>query len=103
MRVTLYLSCRGVPRSIVRLVSTGLETDHRGIMVFTMPDGDPVTEALGTTNLTAFNPEGRIPVLLLPDGRKMTQSGPIIEFIESCLDDKSNSLLPKYIRLCYDR
>ena len=25
----------------------------------------------------------------------MTQSGPIIEFIESCLDDKSNSLLPK--------
>ena len=95
MRVTLYLSCRGVPRSIVRLVSTGLETDHRGIMVFTMPDGDPVTEALGTTNLTAFNPEGRIPVLLLPDGRKMTQSGPIIEFIETCLDDKSNSLLPK--------
>ena len=95
MRVTLYLSCRGVPRSIVRLVSTGLETDHRRIMGFTMPDGDPVTEALGTTNLTAFNPEGRIPVLLLPDGRKMTQSGPIIEFIESCLDDKSNSLLPK--------
>ena len=94
MRVTLYLSCRGVPKSIVRLVSTGLETDHRGIMVFTMPEGDSVTEALGTTNLTAFNPEGRIPILLLPDGRKMTQSGAIIDFIEDSLNEKSNSLVP---------
>jgi maleylacetoacetate isomerase len=82
MRVTLYISARGVPASLVELVSTGLETDERGIMVFTMPKGDPVTELLGTTDLKAFNPEGRIPVLLLPDGRKMTQSGPIIDFIE---------------------
>ena len=59
MRVTLYLSCRGVPDSMVELVSTGLETDHRGILVFTMPEGDPETEKVGTTDLTAFNPEGR--------------------------------------------
>ena len=85
MRVTLYLRCRGVPSSLVELVSTGLETDHRGILVFTMPEGDPETEKIGTTDLTAFNPEGRIPVLLLPDGRKMTQSGPIVDFIEDCL------------------
>ncbi|MGI9383325.1 MAG: glutathione S-transferase family protein [Methyloligellaceae bacterium] len=85
MRVTLYLGCRGVPSSLVELVSTGLATDHRGIMVFTMPEGDPETEKIGTTDLTAFNPEGRIPVLLLPDGRKMTQSGPIIDFVEDCL------------------
>jgi len=85
MRVTLYLRCRGVPEGTVELVSTGLETDHRGILVFTMPPGDPETEKLGTTDLKAFNPEGRVPVLLLPDGRKMTQTGPIIDFIEAGL------------------
>ena len=85
MRVTLYLRCRGVPASLVELVSTGFETDHRGIPVFTMPPGDPETEKLGTTDLTAFNPEGRIPVLLLPDGRKMTQSGPIADYLEETI------------------
>lgn len=85
MRVTLYLSCRHVPADLVELTSTGLRTDHRGILVFTMPEGDPETVKLGTTDLTAFNPEGRIPILLLDDGRKMTQSGPIIDYIESCL------------------
>ena len=87
MRVTLYLSCRGVPDGTVELVSTGLSPDHRGIPVFTMPKNDPVTEALGTTDLTAFNPEGRVPVLLLPDGRKMTQTGPIIGFLEDGLPE----------------
>ena len=48
MRVTLYLGCRGVPSSRVELASTGFETDHRGIPVFTMPEGDPETEKLGT-------------------------------------------------------
>ena len=85
MRVTLYLRCRSVPPSTVELVSTGLETDHRGILVFTMPEGDPETERVGTKDLTAFSPEGRVPILLLPDGRKVTQTGPIIEFLEDCL------------------
>ena len=92
MRVTLCLRCGRVPASLVELVSTGLETDHRGILVFTMPEGDPETKKLGTTNLTAFNPEGRIPVLLLPDGRKMTQSGPIVDFIEDCLEQGTGML-----------
>ena len=87
MRVTLYLRCRGIPASLVELVSTGFETDHRGIPVFTMPEDDPETEKLGTTDLTAFNPEGRIPVLLLPDGRKMTQSGPIVDYLEESIGD----------------
>lgn len=87
MRVTLYLRYRGVPEQLVSLVSTGLTSDHRGIMVFTMPEGDPETEKIGTTDLTAFNPEGRIPVLLLPDGRKMTQSGPIVDFIDDQLPE----------------
>ena len=82
MRVTLYLGCRRVPATVVELVRTGFETDRRGIPVFTMPEGDAETEKLGTTDLTAFNPEGRVPVLLLPDGRKMTQSGPIVDFLE---------------------
>ena len=94
MRVTLYLTCRGVSESAAGLVSMGLETDCRGIMVFTMPPGDPITNALGTTELTVFNPEVRIPVLLLPDGRKMTQSGPIIDFIEDLQDGEENLLLP---------
>ena len=85
MRVTLYLGCRGVPSSLVELVSTGFATDHRGIPVFTMPEGDAETEKLGTTDLTAFNPEGRVPVLLLPDGRKMTQSGPIVDYLEDSI------------------
>ncbi len=87
MRVTLYLRCRGVPDDLVTLVSTGIETDHRGILVFTMPPGEPETEAAGTTDLTAFNPEGRVPILVLPDGRKMTQTGPIIDLIEDGLPD----------------
>ena len=44
MRVTLYLRCGRVPDSLVERVSTGLATDHRGILVFTMPEGDPETE-----------------------------------------------------------
>ena len=83
MRVTLYLACRGVPDGLVELVSTGLETDHRGIPVYTLPEGDEHTSLrLGTTDLRAFNPEGRVPVLLLADGRTLTQTGPIIDFIE---------------------
>ena len=85
MRVTLYLACRNVPPEYVQLISTGLKTDHRGIMVFTLPDGDAVTVELGTNDLTAFNPEGRIPILLLPDGRKMTLSGAIIDYVESVI------------------
>ncbi len=86
MRVTLYLRCRGIAASQIELVSTGLATDHRGILVFTMPEGDVETEKVGTTDLTAFNAEGRIPVLLLADGRKLTQSGPIVDFIEETVD-----------------
>ncbi len=96
MRVTLYLRCRGISSTQVELVSTGLETDHRGILVFTMPEGDPETEKAGTTDLTAFNPEGRIPILLLPDGRKMTQSGPIVDYIEDSLPSGTGrAMLPK--------
>jgi maleylpyruvate isomerase len=96
MRVTLYLRCRGVPASRVELVSMGLETDHRGILVFTMPEGDPETLKAGTTDLTAFNPEGRIPILLLPDGRKMTQSGPIVDYIEDSLSGGTGpAMLPE--------
>ena len=95
MRVTLYLGCRGIPTSVVDLVSTGFATDHRGIPVFTMPAGDPETERLGTTDLIAFNPEGRVPVLLLPDGRKMTQSGPIVDYLDDVIGaDFGRPLLP---------
>ena len=51
------------------------------------------TEKLGTTDLTAFNPEGRVPILLLPDGRKMTQTGAIIDYLES-LQSSGKPLMP---------
>ena len=96
LRVILYLRCRGVPDSFVELVKTGFATDLRGIPVFTMPEGDSETEKIGTTNLSAFNPEGRIPILLLPDGRKMTQSGPIIEYLDECFaKDIGQSMFPE--------
>ena len=60
-----------------------------------MPEDDPDTSILGTNDLTAFNPEGRIPILLLPNGKKMTQSGPIIDYIESQIDNTGRRLLPE--------
>ena len=96
MRVALYLKCRGIPADMVTFVSTGMETDERGILVFTMPEGEPETLSVGTKDLRAFNPEGRIPVLVLPDGRKMTQTGPIIDYIEESLPAGFGSpLLPE--------
>ena len=47
MRVTLYLRCRGVPSAAVELVSTGMETDHRGICHFLAgqaPDEAPMAD-----------------------------------------------------------
>ena len=96
LRVILYLRCRGVPDGFIQLVKTGFSTDARGIPVFTRPERDPETDKLGTTNLSAFNPEGRIPILLLPDGRKMTQSGPIIEYLNECIPENiGQSMLPE--------
>ena len=77
------MSVAGIPDRLVEMVEMGLATDPRGIPVYTLPEGDPVTEALGTTDLKALNPESRIPVLLLPDGRKMTQSGAVIDYIRA--------------------
>ena len=96
MRVTLYLRCRPVPADLVELVQTGLASDHRGIPQYSLPERDAAALGLESTELIAFNPEGRVPVLLLPDGRRMTQTGPIIEFIEANLpaDAGGTSLMP---------
>ncbi|MEM6663895.1 MAG: glutathione S-transferase N-terminal domain-containing protein [Pseudomonadota bacterium] len=83
LRVKFFLSRARVPESLVEPVEMGLETDDRGIAIWTLPPDDPVTIELGTQELKALNPEGRIPVLLLPDGRKMTQSGAIIDYIRA--------------------
>ena len=95
MRVTIFIACRGIPDGMIELVSTGLKTDDRGIPVYTMPQGDPETGRLATDDLTAFNPEGRVPILLLPDGRKLTQTGPIIDYLEDCIPaGHGRALLP---------
>ena len=50
---------------------------------FLLPEGDPEALRLGTRDYNAFNPEGRIPVLLLAPGRQLTQSGAILLFLMS--------------------
>ncbi len=94
LRVTIYLNYRQVPESIVELVSTGLRIDDRGIPKYTMPENDPETINLGSDELSKFNPEGRVPILLLSDGKKMTQSGAIIEYLEDRLLNADRSLKP---------
>ena len=94
LRVTIYLNYRQVPESIIELVSTGLRIDERGIPKYTMPENDPETINLGSDELSKFNPEGRVPILLLSDGKKMTQSGAIIEYIEDRLLNVDRSLKP---------
>ena len=96
LRVILYMRCRGIPEGLVQLTKTGFETDSRGIPAFTMPEGDPETKKLGTTDLLAFSPEGRIPILLRADGQKMTQSGPIMEYLNDSLQKGvGHSMLPE--------
>ena len=82
LRVTIYLNYRQVPESIVELICTGLRIEERGIPKYTMPENDPETIKLGTDELSKFNPEGRVPILLCSNGNKRTQSGAIIEYIE---------------------
>ena len=87
LRVKIFLAVARVPDDMVELVQMGMDTDADGIPVYTLPPGDPITDALGTTDLRALNPEGRIPVLMLPDGRKMTQSGAIIDYLRGLNGD----------------
>ena len=56
MRVTLYLALRSVPDTLIQRAQTGLSTDSPGIIVYTLPEGDPITEHLGTTDLKAPTP-----------------------------------------------
>ena len=51
-------------------------------------------DRVGATSGTLFRNVMSLPLTCVRDGRKMTQSGPIIDFIEDLLDDKNNPLLP---------
>lgn len=93
LRVMMYRALRKVPDDLVELVHTGLSSDDRGILVYTLPETDRISTQLGTTDLKALNPEGRIPILLMPDGRRMTQSGAIIDLIDAHLDGP-NPMVP---------
>ena len=79
LRVLIFLSCRGVPKNIVNLVETGIEFDSRGIPIWTIPCDDEEFTKLKTNDYKALNPEGRVPLLLLDNGKKMTQTGAIID------------------------
>ncbi len=98
LRVMMYRALRGVPDDVVELVHTGLTSDERGILVYTLPEGDAITRELGTIDLKALNPEGRIPILLMADGRRMTQSGAIIDLIDAQLDGP-NPMVPQDVWL----
>ncbi len=90
LRVLLFLKCREVPEAKLKLVSTGIKFDHRGIPVWTIPEQDEEALKLKTTNFSSLNPEGRVPLLLLNNGKKMTQTGAIITLIDDLLESKSH-------------
>ena len=73
LRVLLFLKCRKVPEARIKLVSTGIKFDKRGIPVWTIPEKDEEALKLKTTDYSSLNPEGRVPLLLLNDGKKMTR------------------------------
>ena len=89
LRVLIFLSCRGVSRNKVKLVETGIDFDSRGIPIWTIPSDDEEFSKLKTNDYKALNPEGRVPLLLLEDGKKMTQTGAIIDLIDDLLDEPS--------------
>mgnify|MGYP005724761247 FL=1 len=89
LRVLIFLSCRGIPKNKVKLVETGLDFDSRGIPIWTIPSDDEEFSRLKTNDYKALNPEGRVPLLLLEDGKKMTQTGAIIDLIDDLLDEPS--------------
>lgn len=58
-------------------------TESSSSSLFSLPEGDPEAKRLGTTDYYAFNPEGRVPVLLTDDGRQLTQSSAIVGYLDS--------------------
>jgi glutathione S-transferase len=93
LRVLIFLTCRGVPESKSKLVSTGIRFDKRGIPVWTIPESDKEAKVLKTNDYKELNPEGRVPLLILKDGRKMTQTGAIIEFIDNSLEEHAGTII----------
>ena len=89
LRVLIFLSCRGVSRNKVKLVETGIDFDSRGIPIWTIPSDDEEFSKLKTNDYKALNPEGRVPILLMEDGKKMTQTGAIIDLIDDLLEEPS--------------
>ena len=89
LRVLIFLSCRGISKNRVKLVETGIDFDSRGIPIWTIPRDDEEFRKLKTNDYKALNPEGRVPLLLLEDGKKMTQTGAIIDLIDDLLDEPS--------------
>ena len=89
LRVLIFLSCRGISKNKVKLVETGIDFDSRGIPIWTIPRDDEEFRKLKTNDYKALNPEGRVPLLLLEDGKKMTQTGAIIDLIDDLLDEPS--------------
>ena len=53
--------------------------------VWLLPEDDEETKRLGTRSYLAFNPEGRVPVLLVGTNQ-ITQSSAIIDYLDSTLD-----------------
>ena len=94
LRVLIFLSCRGIPDNKVKLIETGIDFDNRGIPIWTIPSNDEQYKKLKTNDYKSLNPEGRVPLLLLEDGKKMTQTGAIIDLIDDLLGEPS-PLIPE--------
>jgi glutathione S-transferase len=90
LRVMMAARLRGLN---MRVVEVGMKRDEKGIPKWLLPDGSPEANRLGTREWEAFNPEGRVPVLMI-DGNMMTQTGAIIEYLEEVDPSALPSLLP---------
>jgi len=84
LRVVLFIKLAGVRNVTLVKVEIGdvRQLTAKGGSQWRLPKNDPEAVRLGSLDYRAFNPEGRVPVLLV-DGRQLTQSGAIISFLSS--------------------
>eukprot|EP00658_Telonema_sp_P-2_P036102 TRINITY_DN26171_c0_g1_i1.p1 TRINITY_DN26171_c0_g1~~TRINITY_DN26171_c0_g1_i1.p1 ORF type:complete len:272 (-),score=73.88 TRINITY_DN26171_c0_g1_i1:328-1143(-) len=91
LRVLLFVMCKRI-RPSVELVAVGARLVDK-VVLWTLPKDDPHTARLGTRDFKALSPEGRVPLLLLPDQRMLSQSEAIIHFL-TAIAPSPVSLLP---------
>jgi glutathione S-transferase len=76
----------------IETVEVAMRSDEKGIPHWVLPADSPEAKRLGTREWAAFNPEARVPVLMIGN-TMMTQTGAIIEYLEE-VETSAPPLLP---------